>query len=658
MRFSQQFLDELRDRVTISEVIGRRVTWDRKKTNPGRGDYWACCPFHGEKSPSFHCEDRKGRYHCFGCGVSGDHFRFLMELDGLGFNEAIQQVADIAGVALPAPDPETERRERERHNLFDVMELATRFFQDQLQSAGGAKARAYLRDRGLTGRTIETFRLGYASDSRNALKEFLASKGVAKEQIEACGLVVHGPDVPVSYDRFRDRIMFPILSSREKVIAFGGRALSPDAPAKYLNSNETELFSKGQVLFNFARARRAMGTDGSGTVIVVEGYMDVIALAQAGVENAVAPLGTALTEDQLQLLWKMTSVPVLCFDGDGAGMRAASRAVDIALPMLKPGQSLRIALLPDGKDPDDLVRVEGRAPFDKVISEARAMADMVWLRETSGTVFETPERRAELEARLKQVTQVIGDESVRRHYQQDMRDRLYAFFRPANQSSNEQRRPFTQRGPQNGRPQQPPGLGRSAPISDRLARTGLVAGYSGMPSLRECALVMTIVNHPALFFEDFEALHQIEFESRDMRQFWQAMMGVAAASGPDLTREELLTALETQGFDALLASLDKQIRFARLWTATEHAAIEDAREGYQQALALQTRARALLRQRHEIERELAEAVEDSAEVDSERLMLTLKEVQQEITRLENQEALVDGFGVMSGRVKGPAGGGH
>jgi DNA primase len=658
MRFSQQFLDELRDRVTISEVIGRRVTWDRKKTNTGRGDYWACCPFHGEKSPSFHCEDRKGRYHCFGCGVSGDHFRFLMELDGVPFNEAVQQVADIAGVPLPAPDPETERRERERHNLFDVMELATRFFQDQLQSAAGAKARAYLRDRGLTGRTIEAFRLGYSPDSRNALKEFLASKGVAKEQIEACGLVVHGPDVPVSYDRFRDRIMFPILSSREKVIAFGGRALSPDAPAKYLNSNETELFSKGQVLFNFARARRAMGTDGAGTVIAVEGYMDVIALAQAGVENAVAPLGTALTENQLQLLWKMTSVPVLCFDGDSAGMRAASRAVDLALPMLKPGQSLRIALLPDGKDPDDLVKVEGRTPFDKVIAEARALADMVWLRETSGTVFDTPERRAELEARLKTVTQVIGDESVRRHYQQDMRDRLYAFFRPASQSGNEQRRPFSQRGPQTGRQTQPPGPSRSTPASDRLTRTGLVAGYTALPSLRECALALTVVNHPALFFEDFEALHQIEFESRDMRRFWQAVMGVAAASGPDLTREELLTALETQGFDALLASLDKQIRFARLWTATEHAAIEDAREGYQQALALHMRARALVRQKQEIERELAEAVEHGAEADAERLMLTLKEVQLEIARLENQEALVDGFGVMSGRVKGPAGGGH
>jgi DNA primase len=659
MRFSNQFIDELRDRVSISEVIGRRVTWDRRKTNTGKGDYWACCPFHGEKSPSFHCEDRKGRYHCFGCGVSGDHFRFLMELDGVPFNEAVQQIADMAGVALPAPDPETERRERERHNLFDVMELATRFFQDQLQTAAGAKARAYLRDRGLTGRTIETFRLGYALESRNALKEHLALKGVSKDQIEACGLVVH-ENVPVSYDRFRDRIMFPILSSREKVIAFGGRALSSDAPAKYLNSNETELFSKGQVLYNFARARRAsQGADGAGTIIAVEGYMDVIGLAQAGVENAVAPLGTALTENQLALLWKMTAVPVLCFDGDGAGMRAASRAVDLALPHLKPGQSLRIALLPDGKDPDDLVKIEGRAPFDKVIGEARALADMVWLRETSGATFDTPEKKAELEARLKQVTQVIGDESVRRHYQQDMRDRLYAFFQPS-QQNREARRPFTPRGQGQGQGRTAPANnpGRSAPVSDRLARTGMVTGYGSLPSLRESVLALTIVNHPALFFEDYDTIRQIEFESRDMRRFWQAMMGIAAASGHDLTREELLTALETQGFDTLLAGLDKQIRFARLWTATEHAAIEDAREGYLQALSLHMRALALTRQRREIERELADATERGAEREVEQLMLSLKEVQLEVTRLENQEALVDGFGVMSGRVKGPAGGGH
>jgi DNA primase len=657
MRFSNLFLDELRDRVPISDVIGRRVAWDRKKTNAGRGDYWGNCPFHGEKTPSFHCEDRKGRYHCFGCGVSGDHFRFLMELDGVPFNEAVQQVADIAGVPLPAPDPETERRERERHNLFDVMELATRFFQDQLQAAAGAKARAYLRDRGLSGRTIETFRLGYSPDSRNALKEFLAGKGVSKEQIEACGLVVHGPDIPVSYDRFRDRIMFPILSSREKVIAFGGRALSADAPAKYLNSNETELFSKGQVLYNFARARKAVQSpDGSGTVIAVEGYMDVIALHQAGIENAVAPLGTALTENQLQLLWKMTSVPVLCFDGDGAGMRAASRAVDLALPYLMPGFSLKIALLPDGKDPDDLVKVEGRSPFDRVIAEARALADMVWLRETSGTSFETPEKRAELEARLRQVTQVIGDESVRRHYQQDMRDRTYAFFKNAAPQNQQARRNFQGRGQGRGAPQAANTPSTSAPISDRLAKSAMVSGHRTLPSLRESVLALTIVNHPPLFFEEYDDIAHIEFDNRDMQRFWQAMISVAAASGPGLSREELITALEVQGFETLLGNLDKQIRFARLWTATEKAAIEDAREGYKQALALHLRARALTRHRHELERELADATERGGEAEVAQLMLLLKENHLEAARLENQEALIDGFGVMSGRVKGPAGG--
>lgn len=656
MRFSNSFLDELRDRVPISDVIGRRVTWDRKKTNTGRGDYWACCPFHGEKSPSFHCEDRKGRYHCFGCGVSGDHFRFLMELDGVSFQDAVQSIADIAGVAMPAPDPEMARRERERHNLFDVMELATQFFQDQLQTSAGAKARAYLRDRGLTGRTIETFRLGYSLDSRNALKEFLSGKGVDREQIEACGLVVHGPDIPVSYDRFRDRIMFPILSVREKVIAFGGRALSPDAPAKYLNSNETELFSKGQVLFNHARARRAVqGADGAGTVIAVEGYMDVIALAQAGVDNAVAPLGTALTENQLELLWKMTPVPVLCFDGDGAGLRAASRAVDLALPHLKPGQSLKIALLPDGKDPDDLVKTEGRAPFDKVISESRPLAEMVWLRETTGASFDTPEKRAELEARLKTVTQVIADESVRRHYQQDMRDRLYAFF--AASSPQGQARANFKRGQGGGRggpQQQNNSPSRQAPVSDRLAKSGLVSGFRALPSLRESVLAMTIVNHPGLFFEDYDEIAHLEFENRDMQRFWQAVMSVAAASGPGLTREELITALEVQGFDSLLASLEQQIRFARVWIATEQAAIEDAREGYRQAHALHTRARALIRYRRELEREIADAIERGTEAEVEQLLSALKENQLESLRLESQEALIDGFGVMSGRVKGPA----
>ena len=379
MRFPPAFLDEIRDRVPISAVVGSRVPWDRKKTNASRGDYWACCPFHGEKTPSFHCEDRKGRYHCFGCGVSGDHFKFLTELDGMSFPEAVERIAGLAGLPMPARDPDAERRDQERATLHDVMELAATFFQDRLQTAEGAKARAYLRDRGLTPTTQQAFRLGFAPDSRNALKEFLAGKGVEKAQIEACGLVVHGDDIPLSFDRFRDRIMFPIPDSRGRIIAFGGRALSSDAPAKYLNSPETELFHKGRVLYNFFRARQAVQK--AGTVIAVEGYMDVIALAQAGFENVVAPLGTALTEDQLELLWRMAGEPVLCFDGDKAGLKAAWRAADLALPLIQAGRTVRFALLPEGKDPDDLVKQAGADAFRQVLSESRPLADLIWLRE-------------------------------------------------------------------------------------------------------------------------------------------------------------------------------------------------------------------------------------------------------------------------------------
>ncbi|HTO31192.1 MAG TPA: DNA primase [Pararhizobium sp.] len=665
MRFSNSFLDEIRDRVPISDVIGRRVTWDRKKTNASRGDYWACCPFHGEKSPSFHCEDRKGRYHCFGCGVSGDHFRFLTELDGMAFPEAVQQIADLAGVAMPQPDVEAEKRDRQRIGLQDVMEVAAQFFESQLQTANGAKARAYLRDRGLTGRTIETFRLGYAPDSRNALKEFLAGKGIAKDQIEACGLVVHGPDIPVSYDRFRDRIMFPILSSREKVIAFGGRAMSPDAPAKYLNSNETELFHKGNVLYNFSRARKAMGgADGAGTIIAVEGYMDVIALYQAGIENAVAPLGTALTENQMALLWKLTQQPVLCFDGDGAGIRAANRAVDLALPHLKPGYSVRFAMLPDGKDPDDLVRNEGRAPFDKVMASARSLSEMVWLREAQAGSFDTPEARAQLEATLKQVVSVIADENVRRHYGQDIRDRLNQFFQGASRQQSGQRS-FDRNPRQNGGGNRNGGPGRGGQqgarmsersgISDRLARSSLVSGHQSLPPLRESVLALTIVNHPHLLFAEYDEISAIEYDNRDLQRFWSSVLNAAAAKGPRLSRENLIEQLQAEGFDSLLKSLDQQIRFARLWTATTAAAPEDAREGYLQALALHQRTKALLWQRRELESELAYATEEGDDDAVSQILRNLQEVQLEVTRLENQEAIIDGFGVLSGRVKGPAG---
>ncbi|WP_288193543.1 DNA primase [uncultured Phyllobacterium sp.] len=651
MRFPPSFLDEIRERVPISSVIGTRVSFDRKKTNAPKGDFWACCPFHGEKSPSFHCEDRKGRYHCFGCGVTGDHFKFLTELEGLSFPEAVQRVADMAGIPMPARDAEMEMREAKRATLYDVMDMATKFFEEQLQSAAGAKARAYLRDRGLSATTQHAYRLGYSPESRNALKEHLALKGATREQIEACGLVVYGDDKPVSYDRFRDRIMFPIEDLRGRVIAFGGRALTPNAPAKYLNSNETELFHKGKVLFNALRARRAaqpQAGQAAKAVIAVEGYMDVIALAQAGFGQAVAPLGTALTEDQLDLLWRMSPEPVLCFDGDQAGIKAAYRAIDLAMPALKPGRSLRFAVLPEGKDPDDLVKASGPQAFQAVLDDARPLADMLWTRETSGGVFDTPERRAELESRLKQMTALIADENVRRHYAQDVRDRIQQFF-GSNQRSNNNRRDGDQRGNgqngygnQNGYGQRGRGAasGRLA-VSDSLARSVLVKTTSAAPPLRETAILMTLFNHPRLIEEDFETVVRLEFSHPDLKRFHSAMLN-AMAEHHVVDGLEMRKAMAEAGHGTLIEALEALVRRARMWTATAEAAEEDALEALRQAVHLHQRASTLHKELKVAETALATETTDEN-------LNRLLDIQNDIRNAQATEALIEGFGIPSGR---------
>ena len=641
MRFGQSFLDEIRDRVPISDVVGARVTWDKRKSNPGRGDWWACCPFHGEKSPSFHCEDRKGRYHCFGCGVSGDHFRFLTEQEGLSFPEAVERVAGMAGVAMPAPDPEAEKRERERASLHDVMEMAALWFEQQLQLKSGDAARAYLRNRGLTPATIGKFRLGYAPDNRKGLKDHLASKGATREQIEACGLVVHGPDIPVSYDRFRDRIMFPIEDPQGRVIAFGGRAMSADVPAKYLNSPEGPLFHKSEVLYNFKRARAAVakGPKEGGTLIAVEGYMDVIALDQAGFANAVAPLGTALTESHLDRLWRVTGEPVLCFDGDSPGQRAAFRTLQMALPHLKAGRSLRFAVLPEGKDPDDLVKASGGQAFDAVLAEARSAADMLWIGETAGRSFDTPERRAQLEATLREATAVIADESVRRHYAQDMRERINAFFGMPDRRGD-------RRGsaPGQGYGQGParPTRGRIA-ISDRLTRSRLVAPRSsgaGMP-LRESAIIAALVAHPDLIADEFDALVALDLEAPALASVRGALIEAQAATGAR-RRDELLAAAACRPHLPVIEEVETAVRRARLWVFTVDAAYEDARDALSQALQLHARARGLSRELRDAEAALAS---DPNDVNFNRLI----SVQEQVRNAEGLDALLDGFGLRSGR---------
>src|SRR6185312_13982005 len=423
MRFTPQFLEDLRARLPVSEVVGKRV----KLKRAGR-EWKGLSPFQQEKTPSFTVNDQKQFYHDFSTGKHGNIFDFLMETEGVSFPEAVERLAAMAGLPLPAATPDAARHEARRRTLHDVMELAAKFFADTLASRFGAKARGYLADRAISPATQLQFRLGYASGERFALKEHLGSQGISVEDMVETGVLIGGDDIPVPFDRFRDRVMFPITDARGRVIAFGGRALEKDVPAKYLNSPETPLFHKGDNLYNLATARQA--THNGSPLIVVEGYVDVIAMVTAGFAGAVAPLGTALTENQLALLWKMTDEPILCFDGDRAGQKAAYRAADLALPLLKPGKSLRFALLPEGQDPDDLARSGGRGAIEEVIAAARPLADMIWSREIEGGSFATPERRAALEARINELSNGIRDEVVRRYYRQDLAERLQRTFAP------------------------------------------------------------------------------------------------------------------------------------------------------------------------------------------------------------------------------------
>jgi len=426
MRYSPAFLDDVRSRIPISSIVGRKVAWDRRKSNPAKGDFWACCPFHGEKTPSFHVEDRKGRYHCFGCKVSGDIFTFLVEKEGLSFPEAVERLAMEAGLPLPKAFVDDEVREAKRATLYDVMEAATDYYQSMLFSKEGSAALEYLRQRGLKDTTIKEFRIGYAPNSRNALRVFLTDKGIAPEQMAAAGLLVTGDDVPVAYDRFRDRIMFPIEDFKARTIAFGGRALSAEILAKYINSPETELFDKSSTLFSLARARKPAFE--SGKIIVVEGYIDVAAAFQEGFTNVVAALGTALTESHIKQLWRLAPDPILCFDGDKAGYQAASRALDRAMPLFSAGHSLRFAFLPDNKDPADLM-LEGRQQdFVRYLDEAISAKEYFWRKETSNTEIDTPEQKAGLESKISLAVRAIKDDQVRKHYQMAMRIGLSDLF--------------------------------------------------------------------------------------------------------------------------------------------------------------------------------------------------------------------------------------
>jgi DNA primase len=424
------FVDELRNRLPLARVVGRKVTWDLRKSNQAKGDLWAPCPFHQERSASFHVDDRKGYYYCFGCHAKGDAISFVQKTENASFMEAIEILAREAGMRMPAKDPRAAERVSRSARLSEVMELAVQHYRLQLSTRAAEGARAYLARRGLSEAAQKRWEIGWAGDDRHGLAWALKAKGVTDDLLLEAGLTGEGQGG--SYDRFWGRIIFPIRDARGRAIALGGRSLDPNARAKYLNSPQTPLFDKGRNLFNHGPAREACGK--GARLIVAEGYMDVIALAEAGFGGAVAPLGTAVTEEQLALLWRIHDEPVIALDGDAAGMRAALRVIDLALPRLEAGKGLRFALLPEGQDPDELIKARGAGAMQAVLDEALPMIELLWKRETENRVFDSPERKAALEKALREATGGIRDAVVRRHYEEEVRRLLWERVRRTERS--------------------------------------------------------------------------------------------------------------------------------------------------------------------------------------------------------------------------------
>jgi DNA primase len=641
MRFPPSLLDEIRARIPVSQVVGRRVRLRRQ----GR-EYSGLSPFKQEKTPSFTVNDHKGFYHCFASGEHGDIFKFLMKTDGLSFPEAVEQLAREAGVEMPKPTPQEEAREAQTITLRRITEDACQLYERMLAGPEGRAARAYLERRGLAPEVVKQFRLGYAPQNRHRLKEHLAAKGYRAEDMAASGMLISGDDIPVSYDRFRHRLMFPITDLRGEVIAFGGRALDAEQQPKYLNSPETPLFHKGALLYNAASARKAAHVGGS--VIVAEGYMDVIAFARAGLAGAVAPLGTALTPEQLALLWRMADEPLLCFDGDGAGIKAAYRAVETALPHLKPGKSLAFIFLPEGLDPDDLLREHGPDAVAGALRSTRPLVDVLWTKELASGDWSTPERRAQLERRLTELTETIADTTVRQYYTQELRRRLREQFNPYTQHSRRGNAPSGGgRSPDRGRNRAAAGgftgpkrsalpayASESATAS--LAESPLVRTVPGtgnaLPSL-EILLLLTLINHPWLLDEYVEEVAALHFRSPVIEKLRDGVLAAYSLQNP-LDNDALRHQLKKLGYSGLLTQIEHAITHNSDWNTQPDASKDDVLIGWRHRLALHRKS--------ELKRELESAERAFAIDPTEENFLRLQDLSRQVLSVDGTDVAADG----------------
>ena len=497
MSLPNGFLDELRSRICLSDVVGRKVQWDLRKSNQARGDMWAPCPFHQEKTASFHVDDNKGFYYCFGCQAKGDAIGFIKETENVNFIEAVEILASEVGLQMPEFDPKSKEKADRNKILLEIMEQSVNFFRLTLNSKQGKHALEYLKKRGLYADAIERFEIGFAPADQTILTQKLIDKGYDLDAIIETGMSAKSDEGNRIYDRFRGRIMFPIRDSRGRCIAFGGRSLDPVARAKYLNSPETPLFDKGSNLYNLVSARSAVGR--GEPLIVTEGYMDVIALDSGNFNGAIAPLGTAITEKQLQLMWRISPEPIIALDGDKAGLRAAYRLIDLSLPLLQTGKALRFSIMPEGKDPDDLIRNEGASLFKNLIDEAVPMVDLIWRRETEGKSFDSPERRAGLDKSLSDVIELIKEKNLKNHY----RDALF-----------QARRQFF--GIQNTRKTEFKSNSRLMPQSNTKSSFLVAADEKTVSAqIRESTIIAVLMTFPELIEIFYDELIMIDLVSPD-----------------------------------------------------------------------------------------------------------------------------------------------
>lgn len=573
-RFTPEFLDELKSRLRPSDVIGKYVKL-KKRGNA----YWGLSPFKPEKTPSFSVDDRRGTYHCFSTQNHGDIITFLIETQGMSFPEAVERLAADAGMQLPTESPAEAARAERAKGLAEACAATAKFFSAMLHRADGREAMEYLRGREITDAQIEAFGIGFAPAGRNSLKDYLLNKGFTDDVLVEAGLVIKPDDGGASYDRFRNRIMFPILGPRDRVIAFGGRALDPNARAKYLNSPETPLFHKGSVLYNFTNARAA-AAEAKAPLIVCEGYMDVIALWGAGIKRGVAPLGTALTEDQLAMLWRVSDEPILCFDGDSAGVQAAHRSIDRALPMLKPGASLNFAFLPEGQDPDDLIRADGPAAMNTVLEKARALVDVLWEREISARPLDTPERRAKLRSHLRELVKTIADKDVRGAYGAELSQRLDAQFRP----------PERTRGASGG---QGPRYGAANPFRPDRKGQGFRFAAPARPTpglkrpsqwVREASLILAAINHPALIERQESAFLELEITDPGLKALLSEVLAAISAD-PALDSPSMKSHLSQTGASGTLERVITDSQLSKHKYLRPDAEIDEVEQGFRNALA-------------------------------------------------------------------------